>query len=214
MSILVVGSTKGGAGKSTLALNIAVARANQGHQVLLVDGDEQKTAMTFTELRVEEMGQAGYTAVSLTGPSIRSQVRQLAAKYEDVIIDVGGHNTNSLRAALSLADTLLIPVQPRSVDIWALDQMIELVKEAKEDVNRVLRAVVVLNQADPVGRENGEALEMIRLIPELELLKYTVGRRKAFSNATGTGRAVTEYPQKDPKAIEELKQLMDSLYAN
>lgn len=213
MSILIVGSTKGGAGKSTLALNIAVARANQGKQVLLVDGDEQRTAMTFTDLRVEEMGQAGYTAVSLIGASIRSQVRQLHAKYDDVIIDVGGRDTGSLRAALTLAGTVLIPVQPRSVDIWALDQMVDLVKEARE-INGSLRAVAVLNQADPVGRENGEALEMIAAIPDLELLKVTIGRRKAFSNATGTGRAVTEYPQKDPKAIEELKQLMDSLYAD
>lgn len=213
MSILIVGSTKGGAGKSTLALNIAVARANSGKQVLLVDGDEQRTAMTFTDLRVEEMGQAGYTSVSLIGASIRSQVRQLHAKYDDVIIDVGGRDTGSLRAALTLAGTVLIPVQPRSVDIWALDQMVDLVKEARE-INGSLRAVAVLNQADPVGRENGEALEMIAAIPELELLKVTIGRRKAFSNATGTGRAVTEYPQKDPKAIEELKQLMDSLYAD
>jgi chromosome partitioning protein len=114
LSILICGSTKGGAGKSTLALNIAVARANQGKQVLLVDGDEQRTAMTFTDLRVEEMGQAGYTAVSLIGASIRSQVRQLHAKYDDVIIDVGGRDTGSLRAALSLAETVLIPVQPRS----------------------------------------------------------------------------------------------------
>jgi chromosome partitioning protein len=213
LSILICGSTKGGAGKSTLALNIAVARANQGKQVLLVDGDEQRTAMTFTDLRVEEMGQAGYTAVSLIGASIRSQVRQLHAKYDDVIIDVGGRDNGSLRAALTLAGAVLIPVQPRSVDIWALDQMVDLVKEARE-INGALRAVVVLNQADPAGKENGEALELIRQIPDLELLDITVGRRKAFSNATGTGRAVTEYPQKDPKAIEELRKLMDALYAS
>lgn len=213
MSILICGSTKGGAGKSTLALNIAVARANQGKQVLLVDGDDQRTAMTFTELRVEEIGQAGYTAVSLLGASIRSQVRQLATKYDEVVIDVGGRDTGSLRAALTLAGTVLIPVLPRSVDIWALDRMVELVKEARE-INGSLRAVAVLNQADPAGKENGEALEMIAAIPDLELLKFTIGRRKAFSNATGTGRSVTEYPQKDPKAIDELKQLMEALYAD
>lgn len=213
MSILIVGSTKGGAGKSTLALNIAVARANQGKQVLLVDGDEQRTAMTFTDLRVEELGQAGYTAVSLLGASIRSQVRQLHTRYDDVIVDVGGRETNSLRAALTIAETVLIPVRPRSVDIWALDQMVALVKEARE-INTALRAVVVLNQADSAGKENGEALDYIRQIPEFELLDITVGNRKAFSNATGTGRAVTEYAQKDPKAIEELKQLMGVLYAN
>lgn len=211
MPVTIIGSTKGGAGKSTLALNITVARANAGRAVLLIDGDEQKTAMTFTDLRVEQSGQAGYTAVSLLGVSVRNQGRQLAAKYDDVIIDVGGRDTGSLRAALTIADTVLIPVLPRSVDIWALDQMTELVIEAKE-INDNLKALVVLNQADPAGRENAEALEIIGEVKDLLVLPFTIGRRKAFSNATGSGKAVTEYLPKDPKAIAELEKLLEALY--
>src|SRR3546814_5941746 len=79
--ILAVGNTKGGVGKTTLAVNLAVARALAGRDLLLVDGDEQGTALTFTELRADRLGQAGYTAVALTGAALRSQVRQLAAKY-------------------------------------------------------------------------------------------------------------------------------------
>jgi chromosome partitioning protein len=211
MPVTIIGSTKGGAGKSTLALNITVARANAGRSVLLIDGDEQKTAMTFTDLRVEQSGQAGYTAVSLLGVSVRNQGRQLAAKYDDVIIDVGGRDTGSLRAALTIADTVLIPVLPRSVDIWALDQMTELVIEARE-INDKLKALVVLNQADPAGRENSEALEIIGEVKDLVVLPFTIGRRKAFSNATGSGKAVTEYLPKDPKAIGELEKLLEALY--
>src|SRR3712207_5095581 len=110
--ILTIGNTKGGVGKTTLAVNLAVARAAAGRDVLLVDGDEQRTALTFTELRAERLGCPGYTAVALEGPAIRTQVRQLAPKYDDVIIDVGGRNTGSLRAALTVADLVLIPMQP------------------------------------------------------------------------------------------------------
>ena len=78
--ILAVGNTKGGVGKTTLAVNLAVALALAGRDLLLVDGDEQGTALTFTQLRIERLGQAGYTAVALTGAALRSQVRQLASK--------------------------------------------------------------------------------------------------------------------------------------
>src|SRR5215212_10896159 len=138
--ILTVGNTKGGVGKTTLAVNIAIARALAGRDVLLVDGDEQRTASDFTELRTELLSAAGYTAVNLQGAALRTQVRQLAPKYEDVVIDVGGRDTGSLRAALTVTETLLIPVQPRSFDIWAVDQMSELVKEARE-INENLRAI-------------------------------------------------------------------------
>ncbi len=222
MPILVVGSTKGGAGKSTLAANITVARANalgKDGLVLLVDGDEQRTATTFSDIRTEEMEKLvpekrkpQFHANCLYGASIRSQVRALAPRYKEIIIDCGGRDTGSLRAALTVADTLLIPVQPRSVDIWALDAMVALVKEARE-INEDLRAVVVLNAADPAGKDNDDALEYIRAIPELEVLPIIIGRRKAFANATANGMAVTEYQPKDPKAIEELSNLIQALRA-
>jgi hypothetical protein len=60
---------------------------------------------------------AGYTAVSLRGSAIRTQARQLAPKYNHIIIDVGGRDTGSLRAALTVAELVVVPVQPRSFDL-------------------------------------------------------------------------------------------------
>ena len=208
--IVTIGNTKGGVGKTTLAVNIAIARMAQGRDVLLIDGDEQKTASTFTELRSSELGKAGYTAVSLTGAAIRTQVRQLAPKYDDIVIDVGGRDTGSLRAALTVTDTLLIPVQPRTFDIWAVDQIAELVKEARE-IND-LRALIFLNAADAQGRDNREAAEAIREVSGLEMLDITIGRRKAFPNAAAAGKSVIEQRPPDRKAVEELEAVMQALY--
>jgi len=209
--ILTVGNIKGGVGKTTLALNVAIARANIGKDVLLVDGDEQHTALTFTELRTEQLGRPGYTAVSLQGTALRTQVRQLTPKYDDIIIDAGGRDTGSLRAALTVTETLLIPVQPRSFDIWSVDQMTYLVKEARE-INGTLRAVVLLNAADAQGKDNEEAAEALREHEGLDLLPFTIGRRKAFPNASSSGKAVTEHTPKDAKAVSELTALMLALY--
>ena len=211
--ILTVGNTKGGVGKTTLAVNLAIARAMDGRDVLLVDGDEQRTAMTFTELRAEVRGEAGYTAVALEGSAIRTQVRQLAPKVDDVVIDVGGRNTGSLRAALTISDVLLIPVQPRSFDLWAVDQVAELVAEARE-LNPELRALLVINAADPQGSDNRDTAEALAETPGMEVLDVTVGRRKAFPNAAAAGRAVVESSRdRDPKAAAELLSIVHAVYA-
>jgi chromosome partitioning protein len=83
--VLAVGTVKGGVGKTTLAVNLAIVRPDEGKDVLLVDGDEQGTALLFTQLRTERMGRPGYTAVSLHGAVLRTQIRQLAPKYDDII---------------------------------------------------------------------------------------------------------------------------------
>jgi chromosome partitioning protein len=202
--VVVVGNLKGGVGKTTLAINFAIARAQVGQDVLLVDGDEQGTAQAFTQLRAEALdGPPGYTSVSLQGPAIRTQVRQLKHKYQDIIIDVGGRDTGSFRAALTIADVLVVPVQPRSFDIRALDSVARLVNEARE-INDTLCVLTILNSADPQGTDNEEAAAHIREISGFELLKPVIGRRKVFANAAAAGLSVLEYRPKDSKAIEEL----------
>ncbi len=209
--ILVVGNTKGGVGKTTLAVNLTIARALAGRDVLLVDGDEQGTAISFTELRTEQLGQPGYTAVSLHGAAIRTQVRQLAPKYADVVIDVGGRDTGSLRAALTVADTLLIPVQPRSFDLWAIDNISALVKEARE-INERLRVVAILNAADAQGSDNDAAAQQLSEADGIEYLPTSVGRRKAFPNAASAGRSVLEQASRDQKAVQELAAIISSVF--
>lgn len=208
--ILTVGNVKGGVGKTTLAVNLAIALAHAKRDVLLIDGDEQGTATAFTELRTsEKAGAPGYTAVALHGANIRTQVRQLAPKYADIVIDVGGRDTGSLRAALTVADVVLIPVKPRSFDLWGVDQTADLVKEARE-VNDQLRAIAVLNEADAQGKDNDAALEALQEIDGLEIAPVMLVRRKAFPNAAAAGLSVMEY--EDAKAREELQRLYELLF--
>jgi len=211
--IVTVGSTKGGVGKSTVAINLAILRATRGRDVLLVDGDEQGSASLFSQLRADLLGECGYTAVGLHGAAVRTQVRQLAAKYDDVVIDTGGRDTGSLRAALTVSDLVLIPVQPRSFDIWALDAMAALVGEARE-INPDLRALAFLNAADAQGKDNAEAIAAMAEAAAIRAEEVTIVRRKAFPNAAAQGRGVVEMRPPDAKAVEELAALAEIAFGN
>jgi chromosome partitioning protein len=207
--IVTVGNTKGGVGKTTIAINLTILRAAAGEDILLIDGDEQGSATIFSQLRAEQQGACGYTAVELHGAAIRTQVRQLAPKYGGIVIDVGGRDTGSLRAGLTVSDLLLIPVQPRSFDIWAIDQMAALVAEARE-INPKLKALTFLNAADAQGRDNAEAREALQDVQGIQCLDVMIVRRKAFPNAASRGQGVIEAQPKDGRAVEELTALAEA----
>jgi chromosome partitioning protein len=210
--IIVAGGIKGGSGKTTVATHLTVMRALQGRDVLLVDADDQETATDFTALRNERLPEgAGYTSIKLTGAAVRTETLRLTKKYEDIVIDTGGRDTTSQRAALTVADQLIVPFVPRSFDVWTLEKVASLVEEVRA-ANPRLKAYVFLNRADPQGRDNDEAAELLREAVGLEYLDTPIGTRKAFGNAASQGLAVTELKQQDPKATQEINALFRSLF--
>lgn len=204
--ILVAGGIKGGSGKTTLATNLTIMRAREDREVLFVDADDQQSAAEFTELRAEEMDDPGYTCIRLDGKAVRDQVRRLEGKYNDVIIDTGGRDTTSQRAALTVADVLVVPFGPRSLDIWTLERVEELVDEARA-VNPDLEAYSFINRADHQGSYNEETREVLSNSDELQFISPTLGDRKAFAIAFDYGQSIVEYTPRDKKAIREMKEL-------
>ena len=201
--IIVVGGIKGGSGKTTVATNLAVIRSAEGKDVLLIDSDDQETATDFTVLRNERLeAGAGYTSIKLTGAAVRTETKKLSRNYSDIIIDTGGRDTTSQRAALSVADILLVPFVPRSFDVWTLEKVAGLVAEMRT-ANPNLAAYTFINRADPRGQDNDDAAEALKEVGELTFIDAPLGARKAFGNAAADGLAVTELKPQDQKAAEE-----------
>ena len=208
---IVVGGIKGGSGKTTVATNFAVLSARD-QDVLLIDADDQETATDFTVLRNERrVDGAGYTCIKLTGAAVRTETQRLAQKYATILIDTGGRDTTSQRAALTVADILLVPFVPRSFDLWTLEKVSSLVEEMRT-ANPDLMAYVFLNRADPRGQDNEESVEMLKEAPGLAFIQTPLGTRKAFSNAAAQGLSVVELKPQDSKASEELLTLYQRVF--
>lgn len=209
--IVTVGGIKGGSGKTTVATNLAVMRSKI-KDLLLIDADDQETATDFTILRnSEQESGAGYTSIRLSGSAVRTETKRLKDKYEEILIDTGGRDTASQRAALSVTDVLLVPFVPRSFDVWTLEKVSELVGEMRT-ANPQLRAYAFINRADPAGRDNDEAASIIQDTAELEFIDCPLGSRKAFSNAAAKGLGVVESKPIDSKAVGEIEALYKYLF--
>lgn len=213
--IITVGNTKGGVGKSTTAVNIAIARALSGRDVWLIDGDRQGTAMTAISIRGDSGRSPGIAVAQYAdGQTLRGQVLQQRAKFDDIVIDAGGRDSTALRAAMVLSDVLLVPFQPRSYDVWALGDIAALVEEARS-VRDGLQALCFLNLADAgsASADNDDAASAVADWPALEFINTPVVRRKAFANAAGQGLCVHELQPRDAKACAELSTLMSRVFS-
>lgn len=204
--------TKGGVGKTTLAVNLAIERSKRaGRNVLLIDADEQGTASDFAAIRAERLGATGFVLEQATGGEVRGTVLARRDSFDDVLIDAGGRDNASLRATLTVAEVVVVPFQPRSFDVWTLDKVGALIGEAKA-LNPKLRAYAVLNCADPQGQDNAAAAEALAENRQIAYLDAPLKRRKAYPNCNAIGLGVLESPQPDRKACNELIDLAEKLF--
>lgn len=211
---LVCGGIKGGSGKTSVAVNLAVMRSKAGKQVLLVDADsaDNANASDFAELRDSVLeGGKGFDATKLNGKAVMTNVPGLAKRYEDTIIDVGGADSISQRGAIAVADVLLLPVFPSSLDIWVLGKVESVISEARQ-YNPNLRVVSFLMRADSSGSTNDEAAEILRGIEGIEFHEVPVVNRKVFRAAAAQGLGVVEVKPRDSKAIEEISALYEKVF--
>jgi chromosome partitioning protein len=211
--IILCGGTKGGIGKTTVATNLASIRASRvgAGKVALIDADPQESAYKFTRLRNESRGSAGFHCFKLTGKPVRSEVMGLADKYQDIIIDAGLGDSTGQRAAMTIANVLVLPFRPSSYDIWTVADLKHLIEEMQV-LNPGMRVLAFINQADHVGHDNNEAAEMLREADYIEVLELTLGSRKAFRN-TAAGVAVTELQPQDIKASGEMLALYKAVFS-
>nr|WP_174870305.1 ParA family partition ATPase [Xanthomonas vasicola] len=188
---------KGGVGKTTLAVNLAASLTRDGSRVLLIDADPQGSALDWAAARD---GEPLFSVVGFPRPTVHKDIAQLGQGYEHIVIDGPPRVTDLARSAIMAADVVLIPVQPSPYDIWAADEVVKLIEEARV-YKDALKAAFVVNRKivnTAIGRDVGEALAAY----PVPALAASVTQRVVFAEAVARGQAVHEIDAEGPAAAE------------
>lgn len=205
--ILTIGGIKGGGGKTTIATNMTVFLAQAGYDVLLVDADDQETASDFCQFREQTLnGDLGFTAVKLSGGQLATQVRKLAEKYKFIVIDTGGRDTSSQRAAMTVSHLYMVPFVPHSFDIWTLTKVVNLIEEIRP-VNPALVSVAFLNRVKNRSAYADDAIGLLKGSESLKYLEQSIGDRTAHVHASTQGLSIFEYKPVNTQATGEMYKL-------
>lgn len=207
--IILIGSQKGGCGKSTTAVNICAELAGRGHDVVLVDADRQCTSANWAMDRVEKPALAAVYCIQKY-ENIRDTLLDLDKRYEYVIVDAAGRDSRELRTGMTAAHILVVPFRPSQPDLDTLPNMQEIIIQAK-DLNHNLKVFGLITMAptNPVIHEETDARECLIDYPEIKLLATMIRDRKIYRDAMSDGLGVVEMD--NPKAKMEIKKLVEEI---
>ena len=202
MKIIAVISQKGGAGKTTLAVNLAVAAELQDVPTVLIDRDPQSSAKTWHDIRASK--EAPFVVSSQASRLEEVIGASRANGAELVIIDTAPHSESSALAAARASDLVLIPCRPAILDLKAIGTSGDLAALAKKE------AVVVLNAVPHQGKLADEAEEAARSYG-LSVAPVKLTQRAAYVHSLTGGQAAQEF-EPDGKAAQEIAELYKWAY--
>jgi chromosome partitioning protein len=204
--VVTIAQRKGGAGKTTLAAQLAVAWARRGARVAALDIDPQASLAAWVDLRRARLGAAsvGFEFAALPGWRAAQWIEDRARSADLVVIDNPPHAETEAQIAVRAAGLVLIPVQPSPLDLWATAATLKMVHDERR------RALVVLNRVPP---RSGLTDQIAAGLAEsgAPIAKTRIGNRVALVRAMSSGLGVAESTVVSPAAAE-IMALADEVY--
>ncbi|NNM93692.1 MAG: ParA family protein [Candidatus Eremiobacteraeota bacterium] len=197
MTTIQLLARKGGAGKTTLALHLAVAAAAAGRAVAIIDADEQASALAWASRRDPD-------AIPILVVAGGRDLGQTVGRIDADLVIVDSPPSAQTRGAWQ-PDRIIVPVQPSALDLGALGATLDLLG------GRDLDAMAVLMRCPPRSVETDEARAYIRDLG-LHVAQTTIGERRDFARALAAGAAATEYAPRS-RAAQEITELLQEVLA-
>ncbi|MEM1428864.1 MAG: ParA family partition ATPase [Pseudomonadota bacterium] len=202
--VITVAQQKGGSGKTTLAVHLAVHFLRTGSSVAVLDTDPQGSLGRWFMTRAERTDGAPEMEFSTASAwGVGYEVGKLSKEFDMVFVDTPPKADSDLRPALREADLVLVPVAASALDLWATESVLDLVDRTRKP------ALTVLNRARPGTRVFNETAVQVKALPA-PMADAVLGNRVIYAEAMGEGYGVTERARTSP-ASAEIKALADEV---
>ncbi len=185
--IIGVLQQKGGVGKTTLSLNMAEYFAKAGERVLLVDADPQGSALAWSAEREDP---CPFSVIGKAVPNLHKDLPELAQGYDRVIIDGAPRNNELMRSCILASELVLMPVQPSKLDIWACQDVTQLLSEARQFHPNLNAAFVISRKITNtvIGRKVAKEFAS----QEFPVLETAIHQRVIYAECVEDGKTVFE----------------------
>ncbi len=205
--VITIAQQKGGSGKTTLAVNLAVEALRRGRSVAILDTDPQGSlGRWFMARREAKGGAAGLEFATSSAWGVSYECEKLRGAHDLVLVDTPPKIDADLRPALREANLVLVPVAASRVDLWATEGVLELARRERRP------AMLVMNRAARRARLTGTIADEIAEIDAL-VAATQIGNRVAFAEALGLGLGVGELPRRGA-AVDEIAALAAEIDAH
>lgn len=204
--ITIIGSLKGGSGKSTVTFNLAVWLAMADVNVQLVDADPQATLTDVVDVRLEEGFDPPLRLDDKSGLT-----REHFNAADETLIDVGTSDMDSMRRALQVCDRVVVPVPPSQADIWSTQRYIHLVESTQRERPPEILGFINRGDTHHAVRETNEAAAALVSLPGIKFIKPRLSQRTVFRRSFSEGLAVFELDPRG-KGSREFFSLAAALY--
>lgn len=198
---ITIAQQKGGAGKTTIAAQLAVAFARAGKRVGLLDIDPQGSLAAWFDIRkmlVDDDG-AGITFIQASGWRLTTELDRMKKNVDVILIDSPPHAETDARVAIRAASLVLVPMQPSVLDLWATRPTLDLVQAEKR------QALIVFNRLPSRSRA---AEDVVATVQEtgIPVARSVLGNRVALAAALAMGQGIGEF-DRSSAAFREISQL-------